>query len=97
MDFLNKVGETLTATGKEVAKKTKELAEIAALKAQILAKEEETKKNYMEIGKYVYENNREEAPTEVADRIAKIDALKEEIEKLNDDIKNVKATDVTVE
>lgn len=56
MDFIEKLGDTITMKGKEVADKAKELAEIANLKGQIATCEEVIKKNYMEIGKIYYEH-----------------------------------------
>jgi hypothetical protein len=61
MDFIEKIGDTITAKGKEAADKAKELAEIANLKSQISTCEDIVKKNYMEIGKLYYENYGEEA------------------------------------
>lgn len=55
MDFLNKVEETITTTGKVVADKAKEMAEIASLKSQIGTCEDVIKKNYAEIGRMYYE------------------------------------------
>ena len=55
MDFLEKIGDTISAKGKEAADKAKELAEIANLRSQIATCEEVIKKNYMEIGKLYYE------------------------------------------
>lgn len=55
MDFLEKLGDTITTKGKEAADKAKELAEIANLKSQISTCEEVIKKNYMEIGKIYFE------------------------------------------
>lgn len=55
MDFIEKIGDTVAAKGKEAAEKAKELAEIASLKSQISACEEIIKKNYMEIGRIYYE------------------------------------------
>ncbi len=57
MDFFEKVGETITAKGKEVADKAKDIAEIASLKNQISVCDEVIKKNYMEIGKQYYEEH----------------------------------------
>lgn len=57
MDFLEKVGETITAKGKEVADKAKDIAEIASLKNQISVCDDVIKKNYMEIGKQYYEEH----------------------------------------
>ena len=55
MDFLNKLGDTITSKGKEVADKAKETAEIVSLKSQISTCEEVIKKNYLEIGKKYFE------------------------------------------
>ena len=54
MDFFEKVGETVTEKGKEVADKARETAEIIRLKSQIATCEEVMKKNYLEIGKAYY-------------------------------------------
>lgn len=56
MDFFEKIGETLTSAGKEAVDKTKALAEIASLKAQIHTYDEAIKKSYMEIGRIYYDN-----------------------------------------
>lgn len=55
MDFIEKVGDTITTKGKEAAGKAKELAEIASLKSQISTCEEVMRKNYLEIGRTYYE------------------------------------------
>lgn len=57
MDFLEKVGETITTKGKDVADKAKDMAEIVSLKNQINVCEDVIKKNYMEIGKQYYEDH----------------------------------------
>ncbi|MBR1771721.1 MAG: hypothetical protein IJ747_06795 [Lachnospiraceae bacterium] len=66
MDFIEKIGDTITANGKKAADKAKELAEIANLKSQIASCEEVIKKNYMEIGKLFMEQYKdaEDAPFE---------------------------------
>lgn len=55
MDILEKIGDTISAKGREAADKAKELAEIANLKSQIATCEEVIRKNYLEIGKLYYE------------------------------------------
>jgi hypothetical protein len=55
MDFLEKVGDTISAKGREAVDKAKVLAEIASLKGQIATCEEVIKKNYLEIGKEYFE------------------------------------------
>ncbi len=66
MDFIEKIGDTITTMGKEATDKAKELAEIAHLKSQISTCEEVIKKNYMEIGRLFVEQygDDEDAPFE---------------------------------
>ncbi|MCH5344834.1 MAG: hypothetical protein J1E64_12425 [Acetatifactor sp.] len=66
MDYIEKIGDTIVAMGKEATDKAKELAEIASLKSQIGTCEEIIKKNYLEIGKIYFEQygDMPEAPFE---------------------------------
>ncbi len=90
MDFFNKVGSTISSKSKDVTKKAKELAEISKLTGQIAMKEESIKGTYIELGKYVYENQKEDAPEEVAEKFAVIDAAVEEIESLKREVRKLK-------
>ena len=90
MDFFNKVGSTISSKSKDVTKKAKELAEIAKLTGQIAEKEESVKGAYIELGKYVYETQKEDAPEEVAEKFAVIDATVEEIDHLKREIRRLK-------
>ena len=76
MDFFNKVGSTISSKSKDVTKKAKEIAEIAKLTGQIAEKEESIKGAYIELGKYVYESQKEDAAVE------EIEGLKREVRKL---------------
>ena len=58
MDFFQKVGETITVKGKEVADKAKVMADIAGLKGQIATCKRNIERNYKEIGKAYYEANK---------------------------------------
>jgi len=60
MDFFEKLGDTISAKGKEAADKAKEMAEIANLKSQIATCEEVIKKNYLEIGRLFMEQYKDE-------------------------------------
>ncbi len=51
MDFLEKIGDTISSKGKDVAHKARVLAEIAKLKGQISTCEEVVRNNYLEIGR----------------------------------------------
>lgn len=64
MDFFEKLGDTISSKGKEVADKARDTAEILSLKSQISTCEEVIKKNYLEIGRLFYEQYGEapEAP-----------------------------------
>lgn len=66
MDFIEKVGETVTTNSKKAVDKAKEMAEIVGLKNQIAACEDVIKRNYMEIGKLFMEQYKdaEDAPYE---------------------------------
>ncbi len=90
MDFFNKVGSTISSKSKDVTKKAKELAEIAKLTGQIAEKEESVKGAYIELGKYVYETQKEDAPEEVPEKFAVIDATVEEIDHLKREIRRLK-------
>lgn len=92
MDFFNKAKEKLTKTGSDVAKKAKDISEIAKLNSQISSQESTVKAAYTEIGKYVYENLREDAPEEIAAKMAAIDEAVAEIDRLKAEILKVKGT-----
>ena len=90
MDFFNKVGSTISSKSKDVTKKAKEIAEIAKLTGQSAEKEESIKSAYIELGKYVYESQKDDAPEEVAEKFAAIDTTVEEIEHLKREVRKLK-------
>ena len=92
MDFFNKAKEKITKTGSDVAKKAKDLSEIAKLNSQISGYESTVKATYTEIGKYVYENLKEDAPEEIAAKMAAIDEALADIDRLKAEILKVKGT-----
>lgn len=94
MDFFSKLGDKISSTSKDVAKKAKEVAEIANLNSQITTKESTIKSAYVEIGKYVYENLKEDAPAEIAEKFAAIDTLMAEIEEMKKNIQALKGVQV---
>ena len=60
MDKMETVKAVIANRGRAVADKAKEITEIAKLKAQIMSCEEIIRKNYLEIGKRVFEAYEEE-------------------------------------
>lgn len=92
MDFFNKAKEKISKTSSDVAKKAKDLTEIAKLNSQISSNESTIKATYTEIGKYVYENLREDAPEEIAAKMTAIDNALAEIERLKAEVLKVKGS-----
>lgn len=92
MDFFNKAKEKISKTSSDVAKKAKDLTEIAKLNSQISSNESRIKEAYLEIGKYVYENLKDNAPQEMAEKMTAIDTAKAEIERLKAEILKVKGS-----
>jgi len=90
MDIIEKLGDTISAKGKEVADKAKELAEIANLKSQIGTCEEVIKKNYMEIGRIYYEQYGDIPEEPFAKACCSIKRAKEGVEDLQSQIKEIK-------
>lgn len=60
MAFIDEVRRSLTNTGKQVAKKTKEITDVYQLKSQIAAENEKIQKFCGEIGRKVFEAAGEE-------------------------------------
>jgi len=54
MDIFNKIGEKITSTSKDVAKRTKNLADITKINSQISNEENNIRSKYSEIGKQYY-------------------------------------------
>jgi hypothetical protein len=90
MDFIEKIGDTITAKGKEAADKAKELAEIANLKSQISTCEDIVKKNYMEIGKIYYEKYADTPEEDLEKQCRSIKNARHGIDELNKKINEIK-------
>ncbi|MCM1088033.1 MAG: hypothetical protein NC419_07735 [Muribaculaceae bacterium] len=89
-EFVTKVSDTLSAKGKEVSDKAKELAEIANLRSQIRTCEEVVKKNYADIGKRYYEMHGSEPEEEYEEQCRAIQNAQKGIEELEERIREVK-------
>lgn len=92
MDFFNKAKEKISKTSSDVAKKAKDFSEIAKYNSQISTNENTIKDTYTEIGKYVYENLRDNAPEEIAAKMTAIDNALAEIKRLEAEILKVKGS-----
>lgn len=56
MDFFQKLGNTLSNTGKDIAKKTKDMSDISRLNHEITKQQEAIDRTYTQIGKLYFEN-----------------------------------------
>ncbi|MDR0963091.1 MAG: zinc ribbon domain-containing protein [Clostridium sp.] len=90
MDILNKAGETITNKGKYVAKKAKDLAEIASLHTQITIQEYNVNRSFQELGKLYYEQVHAGASDDIAQKCGEIDAAVAEIERLKKTVMTLK-------
>ena len=90
MDFFDKIGETITAKGKEVTDKAKDMAEVANLKGQIHSCEEIIKKRYIEIGKIYYEKHGSTPEEEYIDACRDIENAQNTVVDIEARIKEIK-------
>ncbi len=90
MDFFEKVGETITAKGREVSGKAKDMAEIAGIRNQIAACEEVIRKNYLEIGRRYYEQFKDAEDNAFAEQCTAITNAKNGVDALEDKIREIK-------
>jgi hypothetical protein len=90
MGFLDDVAKKVGAAAGEAGSKAKDVAGIAKLSAEIGSKERETEKLFAEVGKKAYTQCRDILPDDIKEIFVKIDAVKADIDELNDKIKEIK-------
>lgn len=89
MDFFSKLGDTISATGRDVSKKARDLTGLAKLNMDVRSKEEYVLRQYAEIGKQYFEQHKEDAEPDFAE-IKLIKEALEEIEALKSEIADLK-------
>lgn len=90
MDFIEKIGDVITAKGQEAVDKAKDMAEIANLKSRISTCEDVIKKNYMEIGKLYYEQYGDMPDADFQKQCRSITNAKNGVKELQEKIKEIK-------
>lgn len=90
MDFINKAKDKITKTSTDVAKRAKDLTDMAKYTSQITNNENTIKVTYTEIGKYAYENLRDQFPADINEKAAIVDAAMAEIDDLKKEILKLK-------
>ena len=92
MTFWENLGGTISAKGKEVADKAKNLTEIASLKGQIITCENVITKNYKDIGKEIYEKHKNDSTEEFKNQMEAIKNAEKAINELQKRIFELKGT-----
>lgn len=90
MDFLNKLAETLTDTGKVVAQKAKDAAEVSKITNQISVEENRINAAYLSIGKRFYEENAGAVMEAYINDFSVINDSKAKIQNLKEQLKQLK-------
>lgn len=81
MDFLNKIGGSISNVSKEVTKKTKDLGGVVSLTSQIKDNQNNIDKLYKELGEKYYKEYNEEAAQRFAEEVKQVVVLQEKMEE----------------
>lgn len=90
MDFFQKIGNTLSNTGKDIAKKTKDMSDISKLNREITDQQEVINKTYSKIGKFYFENYSNLDYPELKELCDSIKEAKKKIEGFKAEITQIK-------
>lgn len=90
MEFFDKLGETISEKSKDVAKKAKEVAEIASLNNKISNQEKNIKKIYADIGQKIYEKYKNDSSNEFYEECKIVTEAFDEISKIKSEIQLLK-------
>lgn len=90
MGFFDKLTENIANTGKDVMDKAKELAKVTELNGKISSQESLLDGVFKEIGKMIYDNKDNWASLDLSEIIGKVDAAKDEIARIQAEIRQVK-------
>ena len=85
MDFLDKLGETLTTVGRDVTNKAKDLTGVAKINLDLKGKEDLLQKKYTALGNKYY-HERKNSNEMVTKDFMEITNLLNEIEKLKEEL-----------
>lgn len=90
MDFFNKLGDSIVSVTQEAVEKGKGMTDIAKLQHEVRTKEDFCKKQYEEIGRKFYEENKDIIPESYADLFEEIEAANRRIAELREQIAGLK-------
>lgn len=90
MDFFQKLGDTITVTGKQVIQKAQETADLARINSRILSEKDKIRTAHIAIGEKYYKEHQHTASEEYEDYIKVIKESNENIILLKKKIGRVK-------
>lgn len=90
MAFFEEIGKRLTDAGQNVAKQTKNLADVTQLNSGISDREKKISQLYLAIGQAYYEENKDDSSAKCREMMDEITGLYEEIEQSREKIKEIK-------
>jgi uncharacterized small protein (DUF1192 family) len=90
MAFFNDLGKKIGTAAGAAADKAKEVAEVTKLNSRISSEEKQIEKLYTEIGKAIFELQKDDSASPVAELCTKITTLQKNIEELKQQIEDVK-------
>ena len=88
MSSWNEFKTDASKVASKVATKTGEIADAATARIKLQALKLRLCEEYEKLGRLTYKSAKTDEAVDTADQIAKIDALRDEIQQLKDDIKN---------
>ncbi len=95
MDFLSKIGDTITEAGNAATEKAKEVSEITKLKCRIRKNETAIQEAYAKIGKTVYQCLKAEKEyPDFAKEIEIVEAAEADIKLCKEYISGIKGVDI---
>lgn len=90
MDLFGNIGKKITNTGQNVAKHTKNFADVAQLNSAISEREKKISQLFLNIGQVYYEAHKNDSEGEYQENIAEISKLYFEITQNQEKIKQIK-------
>lgn len=86
MDFFSKLGDSIVSATQEVGEKAKGITDVAKLQYEMRSKEDFLNKQYQEIGKIFYQENKDAAPEAYTSLFEEVVAAQKRIEEIKEQI-----------
>lgn len=88
--FFDKLSDALNDAANDISDKAKEYSEVSSIKGQIRSQEKVIQSTFLEIAKSYYDENKDNTEDKYYDSMKKISEAQEIVDKLNQDIANIK-------